>query len=473
MTLMSALSAAMTGLRATQAGMNVVSQNVANAGSPGYTKRRTLPVEAVAGGRSAGVRTGEVQRVLDTVLQRQLRQENSGAGYTAVRANMAGALDRLYGAPGTASALDTLMNGFAGALDRLVDDPASAAARNGVLDAARAATRRINQIATGVQALRTEAEGRIASGVAQADELLQGIERVNQSIVSSSTRSAALEDERDRLIDQLSRLVDVRVMPADAGAVTITTGSGQTLFDGARAVRLTFDARSTLGPDNLAGSDPQSVGIIRAAGGALEVDLVQAGAFRSGMIGAALEMRDVTLVQAQAQLDTLAAGIAARVVQPGAAPGDPPLFALFNQPTGPNQPRGFAQMIAVATTNPAELVAGMAGDATRPQALRAGLDANITFPATLGLAGNAVFEASALTGARRIIEVQGAAAEAAARLDEGQRVALAAVEGRFSEISGVDIDEEMTQLVMLQTAYGANARVMTAVREMLETLMRI
>ena len=248
MTLMSALSAAMTGLRATQAGMNVVSQNVANAGSPGYTKRRTLPVEAVAGGRSAGVRTGEVQRVLDTVLQRQLRQENSGAGYTSVRASMAGAVDRLYGAPGTASALDTLMNGFAGALDRLVDDPASAAARNGGLDAARAATRRINQIATGVQALRTEAEGRIASGVAQADELLQGIERVNQSIVSSSTRSAALEDERDRLIDQLSRLVDVRVMPADAGAVTITTGSGQTLFDGARAVRLTFDARSTASP---------------------------------------------------------------------------------------------------------------------------------------------------------------------------------------------------------------------------------
>ena len=191
------------------------------------------------------------------------------------------------------------------------------------------------------------------------------------------------------------------------------------------------------------------------------------------MIGAALEMRDVTLVQAQAQLDTLAAGIAARVVQPGANPGDPPLFSLFNQPTGPNQPRGFAQTIAVATTNPALLVDGMAGDATRPQALRAGLDADITFPATLGLAGNAVFEASALTGARRIIEVQGAAAEAAARLDEGQRVALAAVEGRFSEVSGVDIDEEMTQLVMLQTAYGANARVMTAVREMLETLMRI
>lgn len=465
MTLMSALSAAMTGLRATQAGMNVVSQNVANAGSPGYSKRRVSSVELVADGRSAGVRTGEVQRVLDDVLQRQLRQENSGAGYTAVRASMAGALDRVYGAPGSASALDTVMNGFAAALDRLVDDPASLPARKGVLDAARATAQRINQMASGVQALRTEAEGRIAAGVAEANELLQGIERVNQSIVSSSTRSAALEDERDRLIDQLSRLVDIRVMPAAAGAVTIATGSGQMLFDGARATRLGFDARSTLGPHSLAETDPPGVGIIRSVGGAIEVDLVQAGAFRSGAIGAALEMRDVTLVQAQRQLDELAAGLAANVQDGG--------FALFTQPTGPDAPRGFAQTIALATNDPNLLVSGFAGDPARAQALRSGLDANITFPAEAGLAGNAQFDASALVGARRIIEVQGAAAEAAARLDEGQRVALAAIEGRFAQVSGVDIDEEMTQLVMLQTAYGANARVMTAVREMLDTLMRI
>jgi flagellar hook-associated protein 1 FlgK len=74
---------------------------------------------------------------------------------------------------------------------------------------------------------------------------------------------------------------------------------------------------------------------------------------------------------------------------------------------------------------------------------------------------------------RRVIETQANDAEAASRLDEGQRIALASVESRFAQTSGVNIDEEMSQLVQLQTAYGANARVMTAVRDMLDMLMRI
>ena len=75
--------------------------------------------------------------------------------------------------------------------------------------------------------------------------------------------------------------------------------------------------------------------------------------------------------------------------------------------------------------------------------------------------------------ARRIIEAQGASAEAAARLHSGQSVALAAIESRFSETGAVNIDQEMAHLVQLQTAYGANARVMSAVREMLDLLMRM
>ena len=79
-----------------------------------------------------------------------------------------------------------------------------------------------------------------------------------------------------------------------------------------------------------------------------------------------------------------------------------------------------------------------------------------------------------MTGfARRIVEHQGAGAQSAARLNEGQSVALAAIESRFGETSGVNIDQEMAQLVTLQMAYGANARVMTAVRDMMDMLMRM
>ncbi|GGK19408.1 flagellar hook-associated protein FlgK [Salinarimonas ramus] len=557
MTLMSALSSAVSGLRSTQAGIALVSQNVANADSAGYTKRRLQPVEQVAGDRSAGVRTGEIQRVLDRVLQRSLWQETSGAGYTGLRATMSGALERLYGPPGSASALDTLTNALSGAVDRLVDDPANPTTRSGVIEAGGTLAARIGNIANGVQALRTEAEGRIATMVDEANALLGGIERVNRTIVEGGS-TAPLADERDRLVGELSRLMDIRVQPAADGSVTVSTGAGQALFDGVRALELRFDARSTLTPAMRADTSPPSVGVLSIMSpGGTPTDLLAAGGLRSGALAAAFEMRDETLVQAQRQLDELAAGLSRAfsdtgltvtqtggttfdlsaftepltvdltvngrfqrfsgtqaeldtalgaigggfagstvtvpagglVVSASSTNADPTLagtgpFAFFtdagNAPfTGVGTPdpiTGFAQRIQVNGTvrnDPSLLVNGLAGDATRPAAMRDGLARAQTIASDAGLSGASPFRADLSSAVRRTIEVQGAAAASASRLDEGQRVALAAVEGRFANVSGVNVDEEMAQLVQLQTAYGANARVMSAVREMMDVLMRI
>ncbi|MGJ3264810.1 MAG: flagellar hook-associated protein FlgK [Salinarimonas sp.] len=556
MTLMSALSSAVSGLRTTQSGIALVSQNVANADSAGYTKRRLQPVDNVAGGRSVGVRAGEVQRVLDRVVQRTLWQETSGAGYTGQRAAMAGALERLYGPPASATALDTLLNKFSAAVDQLANDPANATTRSSVIDSGQAIASRIGAIAQGVQALRTESEGRIASMVDEANGLLEGIERVNRTIVQSGS-TAALADERDRLIGQLAGIMDLRVQPSADGSVTISTSAGQALFDGVRALELRFDARATLTPNMSIDTVPPSVGVITIVSGAgMETNLLAAGGIRSGSLSAALEMRDETLVQAQRQLDELAAGLSRAVsdtpltvtqtgattfdlsaftgprtvdlvvngrfervsgsqaeintalgafggsfdgttvtipggtvisasgtaTDPTAGTGPFPFFTdTGNVPftgAGAQDPlTGFAQRIRVNTdvaANPALLVnSTFQGDAARPTAMRDGLARAQTIASQAGLSGAAPFQADISAAVRRTIEVQGAASATAARLDEGQRVALAAVEGRFADVAGVNIDEEMAQLVQLQTAYGANARVLSAVREMMDVLMRI
>jgi flagellar hook-associated protein 1 FlgK len=114
------------------------------------------------------------------------------------------------------------------------------------------------------------------------------------------------------------------------------------------------------------------------------------------------------------------------------------------------------------------------GDSARPQFLLDSLTRNVrSFSSLSGLNGDAPSTTTVADFARRIIEAQGASAEAAARLHSGQSVALAAIESRFSETGAVNIDQEMAHLVQLQTAYGANARVMSAVREMLDLLMRM
>lgn len=149
---------------------------------------------------------------------------------------------------------------------------------------------------------------------------------------------------------------------------------------------------------------------------------------------------------------------------------------------GGSQLTGFAQRIGI---NPAirsdtsALVAmstsTASGDTTRPQALYDALSStNRTFSAASGIGGTDAPSSSTILGfAQGIIANQGAAAASAQSLDQGQAIALATAQSRFSSQAGVNIDEEMSKLIELQTAYTANARVLTAARDMLDTLLRI
>ena len=74
---------------------------------------------------------------------------------------------------------------------------------------------------------------------------------------------------------------------------------------------------------------------------------------------------------------------------------------------------------------------------------------------------------------QRVVSSQGQAVEAAKRLDEGQQVALAAVQSRFQETSQVNVDQEMATLIELQAAYAANARIISTVKEMMDVLLRV
>ena len=161
---------------------------------------------------------------------------------------------------------------------------------------------------------------------------------------------------------------------------------------------------------------------------------------------------------------------------------DAPFTGSFDG--GPQGP-GFAQRIAV---NPA-LVADrsrlvvystspptQAGDATRPAYLldRAAPMPCAPSPPASGIGGSAAaYTGSVADFARRVVETQGANAENAANMNDGQKVVLSSIEGRFAETSGVNVDEELANLVQLQTAYAANARVIAAARDMMDMLLRM
>lgn len=616
MSLSQALSASISGLRAAQAGMAIVGSNVANSETPGYIRKSPVQLAVTAGDVGIGVRMASINRELDQYVQRQLRVEVSGASYANLRATYFDRMQRMFGSPGSDSALETIFNGFSSALQSLSTSPDSVSARSAAVSAAQVLAQKLNSMSNEVQALRTDTELGLSDGVAKANEAMRQIARINQHVTASGRNdatTAAMLDQRDAYIDQLAQLMDIRVTQGDNNQVTIFTNSGVQLV-GLEAAQFAFDPQGTMTPSAEWNVDPAkrtvgTISLVSPTGGSM--DLIANKVVRSGQIAALLEMRDDVLVQAQKQLDEMAAAMAralserttpitagpsgfdvdlaslepgnkitltytdatnkqhkvtiVRVDDPKALPlkndltADPndtvigvdfsggpssvvdqlnralgPGRIQFSNPSGntlrvDDDGSGLSRVDAVATkttvtsltsggpelplfldggdpftgaiTSSGSQTVGFAGrisvnaaliadpskmviyqttpetaasDATRPRFLYDQMvNASLEFSPQSGIgSASAPFNGSLSSFMRQVISVQGEAAEGAKNLKAGQDVVLNTLQGRFAENSGVNIDQEMTNLLNLQNAYAANARVMSTINEMFQTLMR-
>jgi flagellar hook-associated protein 1 len=616
MSLSQALATAVSGLRATQIGLTLVSDNIANQETPGYIRKTPVVTQNVTG----GVSVDAINRELDQYIQRQLRSESSGASYADLRAQFYSRLQSIYGVPGSTAALESMLGDFTASLQALATSPDSGAARGQVLNTAQALTQQLQSSSVAIQGLRSDAEQGLTDAVSRANQAIQRIVQINRQIgVSKDAGTAGLLDERDRNIDELSQLMDITVVPGDNNQVTVYTGSGIQLA-GVTASTLSFDGRSSLDAMSRWDSDPteRSVGTLVLTGSTgNSVDLIADHSIRSGQIKAYLEMRDDTLVQAQAQLDQIAAGLARslsdqtvssttvtgtpagfdlditgrlagnsisvnytdnstgttrtltlmRVDDPAALPlsnsvtldpndkvvgidfsggmasilteinaalsatsltasttggnilrilddgsanrvdlnsltatrtvtsftgGTPelPFFLDANKPysgaitSGGPQSVGLAGRLVVNSSllaDSSKLVIYQtspqtpAGDATRPNFILDRISKTpLTFSPGAGIGSSAApFSGTLPAYLRQMLSQQGEAADSASRLKDGQAVVFNSLKARFDDISGVNVDQEMANLLSLQNAYAANARVATTVKEMLQALMNI
>jgi flagellar hook-associated protein 1 FlgK len=315
MSLSQALATAVTGLRAAQAGLSVTSSNVANAETPGYIRKSPVQVATAAGDLFVGVRVVAINRELDLFVQKQMRIESSGASYANLRAQFYDRLQSLYGSPGSDSALESIYNSFTAALQALSTSPELAATRTQALNAAQVLVQHLHGMTADIQSLRSDAELGILEAVERANTAIQRIAEINQQLggsINNDATTANLLDQRDFYIDELAQIMDIKVTLGEHNQVTVFTNSGAQLV-GLTASRLAFDAASSMTAGSQWSRDPsqRTVGTITLEGvngGA--IDLIADRSIRSGEIAAYLEMRDQVLVQAQTQLDELAAAMA-------------------------------------------------------------------------------------------------------------------------------------------------------------------
>ena len=318
MSLSDALSIAMSGLRVNQAAMSLVSSNVANAETPGYVRKTLDQVATDSGAFGSNVRTVGVNRELDQYIQAQLRTETSGAGYASLRSNFLQQLQGLYGNPDSVGTLEDAFNKLTTAVQALSTSADSQSARIGVVNAANVLASQLNSMTQGIQTLRGAAENGISDSVNTANNLMSQIATINNQIAanplggtSTDASTAALLDQRDQYITQLSELMDIRVTTNGTNQVTVFTTSGVELV-GNQAARLSFNAQGTVTPNTQWNADPSKSNlgsVVISYNNGASIDLTASGGIKSGKIAAYTELRDKSLVEAQNQLDQFAASL--------------------------------------------------------------------------------------------------------------------------------------------------------------------
>lgn len=233
MGLTSALSVGRSALLAYQAALNVVGQNVANAGTPGYARASArlsaIPGAGLSVGQlGAGVRLDAVRRHVSESLNARLRQagadQQSAVAQRESFTRIEGILDPL----GEFN-LGSLLGEFFKSLNDLQNTPENPAARSIVVTSAQALTRRFGEIREQFINLRSDLNGDIQEAVREADDISTRIASLNIQIAtaegSSGGTAAGLRDERDRLLGELSSYFNITTREQPSGAVNVYIGS--------------------------------------------------------------------------------------------------------------------------------------------------------------------------------------------------------------------------------------------------------
>jgi flagellar hook-associated protein 1 len=333
MGLSSALATAMSGLRSTQAALSIISSNVGNAQTPGYVTQNPNQIEVASGGFGASVETTGVNRQLDLFVQGQLRTELGGGAYADQINNILGQLQSVYGTPGGDGTLETALSNFTSALQSLSSNPGNGSAQSVALSAAQSLAQQLNSTTQGIQSLRTNVDQDIGNSATKANTDLNQIAQLNlqiQGLSPTDPQAATLMDQRDNAISDLAKLIDVKVVTDSSNQASVFTNSGIQLVGNGYASQLIVNSPGALTAGSLYNSNPAQSGVsslnIRLPSGAL-IDAVGSNAFSSGQIAADIKLRDQTLVQAQTQVDQLAATLSSSlsdVTTAGTAVTGPP-----------------------------------------------------------------------------------------------------------------------------------------------------
>lgn len=300
MALLSSISSSLSGMRTAQAQLEIVSNNIANVDTKGYTRKSAAQSAYVVAGETMGVRLGHTQRTVDEGLLKSFLTSNSLTASLSTQHDYLSRLDNLMGTTADNNSLAANVAGLQSAFETFAGNVTSPASRYSLLTNAQNAVNKLNYLSTNLQTLRGDADMQINDTIANINTLLKSIDALNTDIVKYTVLNkdgvANLQDQRDEALRELSSYLDITYYTRDNGEIVLQTSSGVMLIDN-EVHELSHAALAQVGPDN--SYDNGNVQGIFVDGKDITSKLT------GGKIGGLIEIRDKTLTSLQSQLDEL------------------------------------------------------------------------------------------------------------------------------------------------------------------------
>lgn len=514
MSLISSINMSQQSLSVNQAALSVISNNISNSGTEGYSKLKvnlssiinTTPSSGntISQANSlGGVTISSIDRYSDAFLQNYYRKENSQYTYLGQYSEIATSIQDVTDTSSD-SGLITALNNFYSAANTLSANPNDSTARETYVQAAKTVALTFNSTAKNLTDMKTSLVGdpnvngslessQIYSTTEDANNLLDQISAVNYDIIrtnSNDTSSSALQDQRDSLLLKLSSIIPINASEQANGTVNVTLGDSTLVSGDKTNAYLKLD-------QNIDPNNPVTVRLVDSSGKTVASDVTKE--MTGGSIGAIIDATGsdsskLTITGVLKSLDQLASGFAGVInaIQDGDPNSDGSIPLSINPTTGLLEPATndiFATNDKTATitatniaVNPAVqsnsglVAAGRVAKGTAAADYQKAYGNNTNMKLVLTSESKTYQSLGYKTATGFLVDIAGNVTTKVNNINtnlESQSKVSDAVKTKLNSETGVNLDEELSDLIKFQRAYQASARVFSVCSSLLEELVNL
>lgn len=455
-----------------QAALQTTSHNVANANTEGYTRQRVefSAAEPISTGRhriGQGAKQAEVKRISSEFLNKQLRSETGKLGFADGKQDSLVRVEQIYN-ESINQGLNGFLSNFFNSFREFSNNPESQATRALVKESSKVLVGDFHRIDKQLNDIQSDIDTQIKAHISEINGYAQGIAKLNDKIHQIEVQGMHANDERDQrdlMLKKLGELVNIRYAEGDNGNVAVTVGNTAVIVSGSEANEMHASATAAR-----PGKREGNFDIFFKHASQNGVEHVVTNEIKSGKIGGLLEVRDVVINDLHDRMDHIAFNVAESVNTIHEVGFDRynktgtlffnPMLSQFGAASniGLNQ-----EIINDAGKIAAALQGGSPGDNRVANAIAALETKKLLQDGTSSVNdyfNGMVGEFAVLTAKNNTIR-------------EHQKNIVSQLNNVRESISGVSLDEEVTDMIKYQKAFDASARLIKTADEMFDTVINL